>query len=292
MSEISVGVLGAKSLVGHYVIDLLVSHGYRAAAFSRYPVVNLYRPGVSWHWLKEVDRDGAIARRDYWICLCPVWAVAEHFDLLRKAGAKRVVVLSSTSLFTKTVEAGSRDKGENALAERLAQGEKALREWAQKNEIEWVILRSTLIYDLMRDKNLKHIAKFIRRFGFFPLFGKAQGLRQPVHASDVAGAALAAMLSPNVANEDYNIAGSETMTYRQMVERIFELLDRKPRFVQVPLTGFAIAIYLAKIFPRYRHLSTAMAQRMSQDLAFDFYKATNDFGYAPSALLSNRNIVL
>ena len=79
------------------------------------------------------------------------------------------------------------------------------------------------------------------------------------------------------------------MTYREMVERIFVWIGQKPRFITVPMTGFAIAIWLARIFPRYRYLSGAMARRMSQDLIFDHSKAKRDLGYAPSPFLEVQN---
>ncbi len=62
-----------------------------------------------------------------------------------------------------------------------------------KQGVEWVILRPTLIYGHGRDKNITEIARFIRRFGFFPLLGKANGLRQPIHVEDVAEACFAAL---------------------------------------------------------------------------------------------------
>lgn len=286
MNKRKVGVLGASSMVGQYVIDRLAASGYSIFAFSRSPVEGAAQIGVSWHALNHSKAEAPAEGLLSWVCLCPIWAVPEHFELIKNSGVRRIVALSSTSRFTKTVEAGSKDTHENALAKRLEEGEKVLRDWAEQNGIEWVILRPTLIYDLARDKNLLQIAAFIRRYGFFPLLGEAQGRRQPVHVSEVADAVFSAMTAPSAANKDYNISGGETMTYREMVERIFKLLGREPRFIQIPMTGFAIAIYLARIFPRYRYLSGAMVQRMSQDMVFDHETAKSDFGYSPGNFLS------
>ncbi len=283
MNKRRVGVLGASSMVGQYVIDRLAASGHSIFAFSRNTVERQAQIGVRWHALRHPEPvEGVLS----WVCLCPIWAVAEHFELIKKSGVQRIVALSSTSRFTKTVDAGSTDTHENALAKRLEEGEKFVREWAEQNGIEWVILRPTLIYDLAKDKNLLQIAAFIRRYGFFPLLGEAQGRRQPVHVSEVADAVFFAMTTPRAANKDYNISGGETMTYREMVERIFKLLGREPRFIQVPMTGFVIAISLARIFPRYRHLSGAMVKRMNQDMVFDHETAKSDLGYSPSNFLS------
>jgi len=50
-------------------------------------------------------------------------------------------------------------------------------QWAKAHGIEWVILRPTLIYGSGVDKSIEVMAKFIKRFGVFPLYGKGSGLR-------------------------------------------------------------------------------------------------------------------
>lgn len=92
----------------------------------------------------------------------------------------------------------------------------------------WVILRPTLIYGRGRDRNITVIARFIRRFGFFPVLGRATGLRQPVHAEDVALACHRALEAPAATNRAYNISGGETVTYREMVRRVFLALEGGP----------------------------------------------------------------
>jgi uncharacterized protein YbjT (DUF2867 family) len=139
-----------------------------------------------------------------WICVAPIWVLPEHFSLLESCGLRRLLVLSSTSRFTKD---DSSDVQEQAIAQRLADAEAQAQAWAASRGVEWVILRPTLIYGLGRDKNLCEMARFVRRFGFFPLLGAAQGLRQPIHAQDVASACLAALRAPAAANRAYNISG-------------------------------------------------------------------------------------
>ena len=144
-----------------------------------------------------------------------------------------------------------------------------------------MILRPTLIYGLGRDRNICEIARFIRRFGFFPLFGKANGLRQPIHAKDVANACLAALDAPAAANRAYNIAGGETLTYRDMVGRVFAALGRRPFVLTVPLRGFRLAATMLRSLPRYRQWSASMAERMNQDLVFEQIEPMRDLSFYP-----------
>jgi nucleoside-diphosphate-sugar epimerase len=189
-----------------------------------------------------------------------------------------VVVLSSTSRFTKD---DSSDPEEQAMARRLTEAEALVQAWAENRGVEWVILRPTLIYGLGRDKNITEIARFIQRFGFFPLFGKAQGLRQPLHAQDVASACLAALQAPGTVNHAYSLSGGETLTYRDMVTRIFGALGRRPRLFIVPLWVFSLMVAVFRLLPRYRHWSTAMVERMNRDLVFDHDAAAQEFAFKP-----------
>jgi len=232
---------------------------------------------VAWRRLSPASPPLAGERVEGWICVAPIWGLPEHFPMLETYGARRVVVLSSTSVF---VKGDSSDPGEQAVARRLAEGERALRAWAEARGVEWVILRPTLIYARGRDKNIAEIARFIRRFSFFPLFGKAMGLRQPVHAEDVAAACVAALSSP-AANRAYNLSGGETLPYREMVSRVFVALRRRPRLVTIPLAGFRLAVACLRVFPRYRHWSAAMAERMNRDLVFEHTDAARDMGFSP-----------
>jgi nucleoside-diphosphate-sugar epimerase len=198
--------------------------------------------------------------------------------MIEACGARRIVVLSSTSRFTK-VDSG--DTAEHAVVAKLIDGETRLQAWAQSRSIEWVILRPTLIYGLGRDKNITEISRFIRRFGVFPLFGKAKGLRQPIHAADVAIACLSALQSPFAANHAYNISGGQVLTYREMVLRIFAALERRPYVLTVPLLGFRLAVSVLRLIPRYRQWSSAMAERMNQDLVFDQTEPMRDLNFNP-----------
>ena len=283
-----VGVLGATSLVGACLLPQLTEAGWQVTAFSRWAVGRL-GDGVEWRQLplaEYLSPQPSPQRGEgvtpHWVCVTPIWVLPDYFGLLETQGAWRVVVLSSTSRFTKD---DSTDPEEQAIARRLADPERRVREWAESCGVEWVILRPTLIYGLGRDKNIAEIARFIRRFGFFPLFGKANGLRQPIHAADVGGTCLDALQASCAANRVYNISGGETLTYRDMVARIFTALGRRPRLLTIPLWAFRLAMIMLRRLPRYRQWSTAMAERMSRDLVFDHAEAARDLGFKPRAFV-------
>lgn len=290
----SVGVIGATSFVGQCVLLLLKQADFKAVAFSRKPAMQSndyvdWRPAGSVS-LSDQGDDSSVSSETaemntheqrfipYWICLAPITVLPEYFPMLKASGAKRVVVLSSTSRFTKDY---SSDASERLLAQRLTDAENQLQAWAEQNGIEWVILRPTLIYGLGEDKNISEIIRLIRRFGFFPLIGESKGLRQPVHAHDVAMACFSGLSAYAAANNSYNISGGETLSYKAMVERVFAALGRKPFFVKVPIGLLRKLILLLSYLPRYRNWTPAMAERINKDMVFDHGDAMRDLGFKP-----------
>jgi nucleoside-diphosphate-sugar epimerase len=287
MANSSVGLLGATSLVGKAAIPLLLAAGRHVIAFSRRQHAGPANGDVTWERTDAPSGDDGVPI-EQWLCVAPIWVLPDYFALLERRGVRRVVALSSTSRYTKL---DSSDSSEREVVRRLAEAEAAVQAWAERNQVEWVVLRPTLIYGYGQDKNVAEIIRVIRRLGFFPLLGKAMGLRQPIHAEDVAQAGIAALDAPAAANQAYNLSGGETLPYREMVSRIFLALGRPPRFVGVPLFAITILVNCCRVIPRFRKWSPSMAQRMNLDMVFDHTPASRDLGFSPRQFhLSNDDI--
>ena len=261
MNERSVGVLGATSFVGRALVPRLEQDGWRVVPFSR-----TGSPAVA--------SDAPIP---FWVALCPIWAVPEHFGRLEAHGARRLVALSSTSRFTKNESANA---GERDVARRLEAAEEAVHGWGAARGVSTVILRPTLIYDGLHDKNITLIASFIRRRGWFPVLGPAEGLRQPVHVDDVAAACTAA-LTGGVSGEAYDLSGAETLSYREMVGRVARAVGVDPRVVAIRRWVLQLAVPVLRLLPGYRGLSLVMFDRMNEDMDFDHSAAGRDLGFEP-----------
>jgi hypothetical protein len=273
------GVLGASSLVGICAIPLLIRDHRRVFAFSRHTERRKTEAGVTWVALPSPSADTHDTFRiRAWLSLMPIWILPQYFSMIEASGACRVVALSSTSIL---VKGDSSNQGLRDIASRLDEGEQALRAWAESRGIEWVILRPTLIYGRGRDKNLTEIVRFVRRWGFFPLLGQGDGLRQPVHADDIAAACLSALTLPVAANRIYNLSGGEMLPYQEMVCRVFATVGKLPHLVTIPRWLFRLAVTALRLLPRYRHWTVEMAERMNRDLVFDHAEAARDLGFSP-----------
>jgi nucleoside-diphosphate-sugar epimerase len=269
-------VLGATSLIGSHLLARLKAEDLDPVAFSRRP------PSEEACWiggdLKDADLDERLPVAATVFSLSPIWLLPAALPALKARGMERLIAFSSTSRFTKT---DSPDAGERAVAMALAGAEAAVEAWCVEHGVAWTLLRPTLIYDEGHDENVSRIARLVKRFHVMPLSGAGEGLRQPVHAADLAAGALAAAHAPATRNRAYNLVGGETLTYRVMVDRVFEGLGKTPRSLPMPTWLFGLIMQLAR--PFYPGATVAMGTRMGQDLTFDSAEAMRDFGWSPRA---------
>lgn len=270
-------VTGATSQIGKFLLPRLCNAGFNVTAISRSPQITL--PEVVWEQSDLTTAPWPLTSQRILFHLAPLPLLVSFLQKLPPLPLGfRIIVFSSTSRFTKE---HSPDPKERSMAMQWADAEEKLMNICQRHHLIWTLFRPTLIYGCSLDKNITFITKFIRHFGFFPLLGQGTGLRQPVHADDLAQACLQAYFSPATFNKAYNLSGGQTLTYRDMVIAIFQQLGKPPRFVSIPLPLFKQMTECLKWLPPFAHLSSAMMARMNQNLDFDHSAAYRDFGYQP-----------
>lgn len=263
----SVLVLGASGQIGCRVLERLAALGRPAIAICRRPPSDTAF-GADW-LARDLTRplDLGAYRPVAAIHATGAWLLPAHLADLRAAGVRRLICFSSTSMLAK---ADSTSAKEREVARRLAAAEDAVAEGG----IPWTVLRPTLIYGFGLDRNVSAAAGFIRRWRFFPLGGPGKGLRQPVHADDLAATAVRLVDDSANLNRRFNLGGGETLTYRAMIERIFRVLELPPRFLRLPL--------LSRLPGRIG----AVARRMEQDLDFDQGDSWPRLGLSPRIFLA------
>ena len=260
-------VLGATSLIGRFLLPRLAAEGAEVVAISR--IARPPTPGVRWieadltapNWAARTPATATV------FALMPIWLLPPALPALAAAGARRLVAFSSTSAITK---AASPEPSERDVARRLADAEEAV----MASGLAWTILRPTMIYAEGLDANVSRLARLIVRWGVLPLSGRGAGLRQPVHADD-----LAAARADGAVGRSYDLPGGETLSYREMARRLFVAQGRTPRILSVPPPLWRLALALAA--PLLPGATAAMGDRMAEDLTFDPAPAARDFGWAP-----------
>ena len=263
--------LGATSLIGRRLPPrlpgtMLIGAG-RGAAADGY---------ARWVRLDLADPDGAAPACAAVVSLAPIWLLPAALPALLRGGARRVVAVSSTSRWTK---AASPDAGERGIARRLAEAEAEVARLCEAAGAAWTVLRPTMIYAEGEDGNVSRLAALAARFGVLPLSGAGGGLRQPVHAEDVAAGVAASLASPAARNRAYDLPGGETLTYADLCRRVFAGLGRRPRLLHVPPPLWRAGLGLAS--PWLPGATAAMGGRMGEDLVFDPGPAERDLRWRP-----------
>lgn len=279
----SVLVTGASNQLGVFLLPRLQSAGYRVTALSRNapPAPLKVSDRVRWqHPAPWAEGSGDPGHRrgcaDFLVSCGPLELasalVASH------AGLKRVVAFSTSSVFTK---ADSGNSGESRQIAGIREQETHLQDKCAERNISLILLRPTMIYGCGMDRNISLLARFGRRFGFIPVAADAGGLRQPVHADDLAAVAVLALDSGSLAGFESTVCGGSTLTYRDMVGRIALACGENIRVLSVAPRLLASAIRFAALIPPLRSINAEMVKRQAADMVFDDSALRNALNYRP-----------
>jgi nucleoside-diphosphate-sugar epimerase len=275
---------GASSQLGVFLIPHLLAAGFRVIALSRQVRRDSTDPDERILWkhpdslgigtaVRESDWHGHVAML---ISCGPIEAATQAVVLCPRL--ERVVVFSTSSVFSK---ASSPDGSENRQVADILAREAQFKALCSKRGLALAVFRPTLIYGCGLDRNISLLAAWIRRVGWLPVAGGAEGLRQPVHADDLARVAVNALLIDEPVNLDSPACGGNILAYRQMVELIFDALDRPRRILSLPSWLMAALIRLLGLLPHFRGVNSQMVRRQNIDLVFDDSALKERLEYRP-----------
>jgi len=277
---VNILITGASGQIARFMLPLLVRQGHACLCISR----NEHADSKGVHWIRadlhhDMTETLQLEHVDVWIHLAILPLAIAHMELAASIGVYRFIAFSSTSIYTKQT---SDNREEKRTIEELTEAASSIQSLCQQYKIAWTLFRPTMIYGSGMDQNITFIQQVIQRFGFFPVAGVAKGLRQPVHAGDLASACVAVLDQEQSMNKAYNLSGGEILSYQEMVKRIFCAMNRSPRVVRLPVPLYKGVIHLLKrVSGRYAFVHPSMVGRMNMNMVFDHSDATNDFGYKP-----------
>lgn len=269
-------VFGASGAVGRFLVPRLLAAGHEVIAVSRVSRAS-ETPHLRWIVGDLPGRVPSLPRANLIFSLGPLDAFARWFADNSEMRA-RVVALGSLSAETKQ---RSVDLEERDLAARLVQAEEMLATAADARGAVSTVLRASLIYGAGLDRSLTPFVNFAQRWRVFPLLLGARGLRQPVHAGDLAGACIAASAAPVPARRVYDVGGGERISFDAMLARVRASLPFGTLPVPVPYALARACARLARSTQTFAAASPAALQRMNDDLVVDNTAAVSDFGWSP-----------
>ena len=146
-----------------------------------------------------------------------------------------------------------------------------------------VILRPSVMFG-SDDAFLNTLARIVRSTPVIPLIGGGRMKMQPVHVLDVADAVCLSLRDPAASGKIYELGGPESLTFREIIERVAFSMGRRRLFIPVP---FALAHPLAQLFeflPRAA-LTDAQVDLLEDDnIASQQLSGAENLGIAPRSL--------
>ena len=273
-------VFGIHSDVGSYLLPRLIDAGWSIYGFSRNQRYAYEEVPVT--WLRSTDFQKLSIIDDLQIptviSLMPIWVLPDHKNLLDIVQATTLIAFSSSSIIAKKNSANNKERSIVALLQR---GEAWVNDEFTGDNRSAFIFRPTMIYGGKYNRNINRLTRLIQAFRFFLLPGKGSGLRQPVHAEDLAELCMQCLTNRPHGARTYLLAGGETLRYREMIERIFSKTGHSPKIVTAPAFLMRGIVKLLQHLPNQRDITLEMVARMEQDLCYDDQKAINELGWRP-----------
>lgn len=274
-------VLGASGQIGRFLMPRLLHSGCRVSALSRHQGVG---SDGRVHWLQG-DLFGQmpdVPAVDAIFSLGPLDGLAHWLTHAALPGAPRLVAFSSMSALSK-IE--SNDPAERALAAHLLASEAAVTAAAEARGMAWTLFRPTLIYGAGIDRSLSPLTRLGARWHVFPRMPGAVGLRQPVHAEDLAEISLRAAQCERAAGQTLALGGGERLRFSDLLARVQASLPGRTVGLPIPLRGALALAGLRRFWPRLPLPSAAGIQRLRHDLIADDAAARTTLDWAPRGFL-------
>ena len=168
--------------------------------------------------------------------------------LAASSGARQVVHLSAI---------GADPESPSAYGRSKAGGEAAVRAAFPQS----VILRPSIVFGA-EDKFFNRFAAMAGCLPVLPIVG-GETKFQPVYVGDVADAALAA-LSPQAAGKTFELGGPEVRTFRQLIEYMLKVIEKKRLVMELPPRLAALQAQLLQRLPG-KLLTTDQIKMLQRD---------------------------
>jgi len=204
----------------------------------------------------------------YLVDLKNTYLVKNFLQAARRTSLKRVVFISSTTVLLSM---------KNKVKESKINSENLIK----KSNLDYTILRPTMIYGSEDDENFSKMIRFIKMRGFFITFGSGENLIQPIHIEDVADAAVNVLENSKTYKKTYEICGKEPLKYNQMLKIVRNKMKKQFIIIKLPisLSKFLVSIY-SKI-SKNPALTPDQIERMGIDKSYSYKQAEVDFNFSP-----------
>ena len=201
-----------------------------------------------------------------------IYNIRFSLNVLQAAKAnnvKRIIFVHTTGIFSKYKMAS----GEYKVIEKEVIEQ-------SKDNIDITILRPTMIYGDICDRNISKFIKMMDKMRIYPMIAGGKAKIQPVNARDLGRAYYQVLINPETTkNKSYNLSGEKEITIKDMLKLILKYLNKKSLFITIPTWMALIAAYALKIITLGKKDIVEKVLRMNESRVFSNEDARKDFGF-------------
>lgn len=265
-------VLGARSDIGEALIARLSAAGIHVLAVSRridnlpsFPnVTNLHPDFLKRHLAHSNILIAGV------VTLCPIWELPAYSDLfhLLRSESNKFIGLSSTSITTKDSSEG---KSRSEVARRLQEGERWIESTLHHKGVPAVILRPTLVFGGRWNRNINAVKKVLARSPFRPRLSFAVGLRNPIHADDIAEWITGVLKLSGKSDAKLSMVeypGGEPISFDTLLSRCADSVNCPVRALRVSHLALRWIIFGLRRLPTFGEIPKDFVDRLAQDFTF------------------------
>jgi NADH dehydrogenase len=249
-------VTGATGFVGGAIVQQLQQEGHSVRMLVRNKSLGEtgQRSGAEIHAGNVLDAEslrGALKGIDAVIHLVGIISEVGQstFENIHVRGTANVVLAAKEQGVKRFVHMSALGTRANAVS-RYHKTKWEAQEIVRGSGLEFAIFRPSLIFG-PRDMFVNLFAKIIRRSPIVPILGRRDAKFQPVAIETVAGAFVKSLTEIRAVGQTFDLAGPETLTMSEIIDRILAVMKRKRLKVHMPAVMAGIqAAFLELLFTK------------------------------------------
>ncbi|MCR5591887.1 MAG: hypothetical protein K6F73_10195 [Lachnospiraceae bacterium] len=190
---------------------------------------------------------------------------------------RRMIAVHTTGIYSKYKEAGEEYRNIDDFVYMMC----------RSKNIILSILRPTMIYGTINDRNVATFIKMVDKLPVMPVVNNALYELQPVHFEDLGRAYYDVLINESITGgHDYILSGGEEIMLRDMLIEMGAYLSKKMRFVNVPFPIAYGGAWLLYLLSAMKIDLREKVQRLCEPRVYPHEEASRDFGYSPRTFRS------
>lgn len=191
-----------------------------------------------------------------------------------KNKVKRAILVHTTGIYSKFKHASERYKRIEYKIDRFRNDPKC--------PTSITILRPSMIYGDLCDKNMSSFIRMVDKFRIMPVIDGGNSLIQPVNARDLGKAFYSVLMNPEeTGGNNYDLSGKNPIKMIYVLNLISKELNKRTIYICVPLKLGVLIARVLKILTLGKINLIEKVQRMGENRSYSHESASNDFGYTP-----------